>query len=354
MVLTASLLRDSSAYVADVEQGATRHFGQRGAWAMTRVIMAILLMQSCIAGLYVVNRMAVHGRSGIAPLHFTWFRYLISVAALHVLLAIQTKRLPWSNLPATRHLPLFALYGCTHVYFGQYCSMVAAQYVPAVVNSLFLNMSPVCVCWFGVLAGVERLTTVRYSAHLKVAGALVAIAGACTYTLASTGGFTAEDKSGYDYLTGVLWLTMSLLGGSVFHVSEKVCLNHGYPVLTVVTWGATFGLALLTCLISPTVDRGTFDLYWDQWLLVVYAALVPSTVSSLAGAWAKKQSSPLLVVTFFPFGTVVTAGIAWMVLGEVPSEAVFVAAPVIVLGLYLLVLGQLREVVDEHSGKLVV
>lgn len=321
---------------------------------LARVVAAILFSQTLHAGFWVVSKLAVIGKHRMAPEVFTWFRYVVSVPVLHLLLWLRTGKPPWSAAPRQEHMSYFIYYGCLHVYFGQYLLFFALQYVPALMAALISHLSPVLVFALGLALGVEHLVQKHYAACLKISGLIVSVAGAAAYVLLKV----LVDKQGasehghsYDYVTGPLVLITSISGGALYHVLQKTCLNLGYSAVFTTTWGATWGLLLITALVAPHMSPETFLLDGKQIFLVLYDALLPSCVLSVLQTWVTKETSPTFATAFGPLGTALTALFGFVFLGEIPGLATYVSAPVIVMGLLLLVLGRHRESLQSSEPR---
>jgi len=309
------------------------------------VIIAVVFTKITEGCLFFLGARGV--KSGITPQNFTWFRYVFSTIMLHAILWIRTGKPPWKNLPRSEDLGIFLIYGCCHAYFGQYCLFIAFEYVPDVFGTVWNNMSPIFVCLIGIFLGVELITKQGHSAALKLGGTAIGVAGALTYAFLSLvwdGSGGAESGKDYNYALGNMWLFVSIFGGAVFHVYQKVVLNRGYSGLETVTWGGTLGLIIMSVIVVPQLEASTFVMTLPQWLYVLYAALLPTGLCIWVLAWVLKFTSPLFIVALNPLSTVVTAVLDLIVNGTAPTASTWISAPIILLGMYLLIWGRAREV----------
>jgi drug/metabolite transporter (DMT)-like permease len=316
---------------------------------MGLIIFAIVIGQAAHAGFFVFSRMAMIGKGAIKPDVFTWFRYMLSVPVLHLLLWLKEGQRPLSSPPKAEHLGKFIVTGFLHVYFGQYLLFISVQMLPALETSLLSSISPAFVFVIGVALGVEPLVKKRGAAFCKITGLLFALAGAITYTLLNV---ASSHTAHYDYVKGMIFILVSLTGGAFYHVMLKVILNFDYSAVYCTAWAATFGLMVITAIVAPALTIDTFKLSPTQIGVILYDALMPSCVLQVLSAFVVRETSATFAAAFGPLGVIFTAFLSWPFLGEVPTVAVYCAAPIIILGLFLLILGRHREVEIEVEDAL--
>jgi len=245
----------------------------------------------------------------------------------------------------------FVAWGCSHAYFGQYFLYVGLVHVPAVMAVVFQNTSPLFVFALGLAMGVEKLVYAKHAACLKLAGLVISVLGVVAYTALKLMLKQKGDGNEYDYVKGIIFLLLHLVGSAYFHVTQKQTLNEGYGAVFATTWACTFGLALMTAIVMPRLSAEDFMLSGEQIFLVLFDSLIPSCMMQVGGAWVVKQTSPTFATAFGPLTTVFTIPLASLFLNEHPAIlAMSLGAPLIILGLYLLVLGRYRESTFDHDS----
>mmetsp|Transcript_88 Transcript_88/g.163 ORF Transcript_88/g.163 Transcript_88/m.163 type:complete len:274 (-) Transcript_88:176-997(-) len=246
----------------------------------------------------------------------------------------------------------FIAWGCSHVYFGQYFVYVGLVYVPALTAVVLQNTLPIFVLALGLAMGVEKLVYARHAACLKLAGLVISMLGAAAYTALKV--LKQEgDGNEYNYVKGTTFLLLHVAGGAYYHVKQKQTLNEGYDTVFATTWASTMGLALISALVIPHLSAEDFMLSGEQVFLVFFDSLIPSCMLQVGGAWVVKQTSPTFAAAFGPLTTAFTIPLASLFLNEHPTTlAMCLGAPLIVMGLYLLVLGRYRESMCEDAPHL--
>lgn len=324
---------------------------ERSKWRKLLPVLAVILfMHLLTAGCWIVGKLAVE-KGGMKPEVFAWFRYMISVPLLHLCLWFQTRKLPWEFYPAPEHMMKFAAWGCGHVYFGQYFTYVALGSCPAVMASVLQNTIPLFVFALALAMGVEQLIYVKYAACLKLAGLIMSVLGAATYTALKVLLNQKDDIHKYNYAKGVTFLLLHIVGSAYANVKMKQALNEGYDAMFATTWASTLGLALITALVGPHLSADDFRLSGKQVFLILFDSLVPSCLLQIATTWVVKQTSPTFASAFGPLTTAFAVPLAMLFLNEHPTPlAMSLGAPLIVLGLCLLVLGRHRESVLEDAS----
>jgi drug/metabolite transporter (DMT)-like permease len=313
---------------------------------MIWVVLAILGANIVAGGLLVVGRAAVSGHAGIPPTIFTWFRYLIAMILMHMVLWGNSGKPPWRQLPKMTDAWKFVLYGCLHV-VSQVFLFSALKNIPAIVPALWRNAVPSLVCVMASCFGMDNFTRKHGSGQLKIGGIFLTTLGGILHVV--LGGAAWNDTTGdvARYQLGQFQTALSILTIALSWILQKTSLNCGQGTLYTVAWGLTFGFAFLSLIVAPDLSLDSFALSPPQIAFVAYAAIFPSALGFALQAWAMKETSPTFVMVFDPFGSLITAVVGWICLGEMPTHATLVSAPFILVGLYLMIWGRQREVLGD-------
>ncbi|CAE7244329.1 unnamed protein product [Symbiodinium natans] len=324
------------------------HKGCKSLWP---VVMAILLADLVASGLLVVGRLAMNGKAGLQPVVFSWYRYLGSGLIMQLWLWASSGKTPLQSLPQRKDAWKFLVYGTCHA-MGQVLLFRALKLLPAIVPSVWKNSVPVFVCALSSCVGLEQLSPHSRAAKLKLLGIGLSVVGGAIYVWLSFVWSTGHPKvvPGSDVPLGQTLMLCSTLAVSSCWVMQKVCLNCSPSSLYTVAWGVTFALVPLSLAALPQLSLEALQLSGAQLVYVAYAMLLPSTLGFLMQAWAMRHSSPAFVLAFDPLGSVITALVAWAALGEVPSAATLASAPVIMLGLAVLLLGSRSQLADPPQA----
>lgn len=309
------------------------------------VLLAILISHQAAAGLFVVGKWATSGDHWNKPVIFTWMRYFVAIIVMHTGLVFMVWAAPWRNyFPKREDLWRFALAGCCNALMGNFMQYLAHPDLPGYCADLWMALLPIFVWVIGVGAGVEDVTWLGSSSAIKVVGVTLAIVSSAVSAVLGQQGYDATKAPTYRYFAGNSLMFLSTCGYGMWYVMQKVLLNRGYTAVQTAAWTTTFGLIAMTpfC-IKDVVKPTSWKLSGSQIGILLYGGAMPTALGGMLSCWAMKWGGAAFVCAFDPLKPNIFALIGWLVLQDRPSKATLIALPLVIFGLFLLVLGRSKE-----------
>jgi drug/metabolite transporter (DMT)-like permease len=249
--------------------------------------------------------------------------------------AVLSLRGRWKAL--RRSAALVILYGLVAVAGCQVCFFSAVQHLSVGVALLLEYLGTVLVvAWMWIRHGhVPR--------RLTLAGSMVAVLGLVLV-------IDLSDEARLDAV-GVLWALGAAVGLAVYYLLSARA-DDGLPAVAVASAGMTVGAVTLLGLgglgvLPMQASFGTVDFagHRASWLVpVVGLSLVAAAVAYVAGIAAARVLGPKLA-SFVGLTEVLFAVLwAWLLLGELPTGRQLLGGVLIVAGVALVRLDELRPV----------
>jgi len=272
-------------------------------------------------------------KAGWTPAAAVVTRIAVSAVILTVP-ALMQLRGRWALLRANAGVAaaygLVAVAGCQLFYFN------AISRIPVGVALLIEYLAPVLVvCWLWLRHGQRPRT-------LTVAGAAIALAG-LSLVLDVLG-------SGRIDPIGAIWALLAAVGLAIFFMLSAA---HGHRLPPVVmAWAGmcvgavTLGAAGWVGVLPMKAAAVSVDLAGHQvsWILPVLGlSIVAASISYLAGIGAARRLGAKLA-SFISMAEVLFAILfAWLLLGQLPSGAQFAGGALILAGVMMVRLDELRD-----------
>ncbi|MDQ6657218.1 MAG: DMT family transporter [Actinomycetota bacterium] len=262
---------------------------------------------------------------------------LVRIASAALLLLIPALRSLRGRWPLLRsRLGLVAVFGVLAVAGAQVCFFNAVQHVSVGV-ALLLEYSGVLL-----VVGWQWARTRIRPVALTFVGAVVAVAGL----------MLVLDVFGALHLSivGVLWGFGASIGLAVYYVIAART-EDGLPPLAVVTVGMVFGTAALGLAALVRILPLAFRFSDVQlagvtmtWLLpALWLGVVAAAVAYVSGVEASRRLGST-VSSFFGLTEVLFAVLfAWLLLSEVPGAGQLAGGVLVLIGVVLVRLGELRS-----------
>lgn len=270
---------------------------------------------------------AVATRVGVAAL----------VLAVPAVIALRGK---WHVL--RRNLGMVGVFGVLAVATAQACFFNAVQYLPIGVALLLEYLGIILVVGWMWAAHGQR------PRKLTVAGSVAAVFG-LVFVLDITGGAKLD-------IVGVLWGLGAAVGLAAYFVLSARGDNE-LPPVALASGGMGVGAVVLVVLglvgvlpLDATFGEVTFAGYRTSWLVPVLGlSLVAAVISYVAGIGAARilgaRLSSFVGLTEVVFAVL----IAWLVLNELPTAVQLLGGVLIVAGVTLVRLDELRPAKAEPA-----
>jgi drug/metabolite transporter (DMT)-like permease len=244
-----------------------------------------------------------------------------------------------------RNLGMIGLFGLLAVAAAQACFFNAVRYLPIGVALLLEYLGIILVVGWMWMAHGQR------PRRLTVTGSAAAVLG-LIFVLDLTGG------GGLDPV-GVLWGLGAAIGLATFFVLSARS-DDGLPPVALASGGMAVAAAVLIVLgllgalpLHATFGDVNLAGHRVSWLIpIVGLSLVAAAVSYVAGIGAARILGPRLS-SFVGLTEVMFAVlVAWLVLGELPTAVQLIGGVLIVTGVALVRLDELRPAADKWQRNL--
>ena len=279
--------------------------------------LALALAALFWSGNFVAGR-ALRGQ--VDPLTLNFLRWLIALA----IIAPFVWRSTAASLPVLRReWPLILALGATGIASFHTLVYLALQTTTATNALLMLSLAPIMTLLGSMAFGMERPT------RRQLAGALISIAGAgILITRGSLAGILAQGFS-----VGDLWM---LLAVAIWAVYSLLLRRRPADLPSPVALTASIAAALammMPCLVfgGPRSDAALGSV--PVLLSIGYIALFASAIAFLLWTRGVSQLGPVRAGQFVHLMPIFGAGVAFIVLGEVPTLVQITGAVLVLSGI---------------------
>ena len=268
------------------------------------------------AGTYLV---AKSGLTEFNPLVFAFYRFALASMALAAIIAVRKYKFPFTK----SEWPLFILLAVLAIPLNQCMFLYGLQFTLPTHSALLYSTTPVWVYLLSAWRREESMT------KTKSAGIFIALAGVVAFFLEK--GMAMKT----DYLLGDSLILIAVWSWAVYTVLGRPLVRQkGAVVVT------SFTLILGTLMYFP------FGLYlsygfdysrvtWIGWSGIAYTALLTSVVAYIIWYWSMKRMEPSRTAIFMNLQPIVTAFLAYAIMGERLSPGSVVSGIVILAGVYI-------------------
>lgn len=298
---------------------------------MVSAYVAAALQTLIAAGTFLVAKDAT---SRFTAPELAWFRIVLSGVLVTAAFLATGRR-----LPARRDWPVFVALGLLGVTMNQVCFLLGISFSTPLHASLLYAFTPILVLAGAVVHLGERPTWRRG------AGVALAVAGVVLVLTAR----------GLDLAAGVfrgdLIILVAVFAWSAYTLVGKRVLVR-YDPFTVI--GVVFGVGAISVLPAAPWVLGGFRFARPGaagWAELLYLSAVTSGVAFTLWYYALKHLEATQVAVFTNLQAPLTALLAWLVLGTVPSGQVLAGGVLVLAGVTLVqISGSRRRVPVPEPG----
>ena len=325
----------------------------------TLPLLLLVLVNLSFSGYQVFSKLAF--LEGTNPVVFALLRDGVATALFLPTLYLKERGLAPEEqqlLPRREHLGYFLALGVC-LWASSVMSALAIFYLTPVLYALLTPTAPVVTLLLSYLLGQEVFAPRRLGSWLKCAGIGASVGGACVLVLLGSaggggGGAAHSQPSGSSpSLGGLAFIAAHKLAAGAYPLIQKHCLVRlGYPSLTLAAWGVVAGFALV-CMSASTsaLTAAAWRVTPAGWGGVVFSGALGSFFTYGAMAHVNAQTSPLLVMSFFPLQSLFPPLLAAAALGSAElGLGELVGGATVALGLLLCVAGQALDGSGAGSG----
>lgn len=283
-----------------------------------RVHLALAVVAVLFSANYIVAKFALQH---LNPFAFSWLRVLGSSVALQSLLAARRQQpfLPKGSLPA------MAAYSLLGVVANQLLFITGLSMTTAHEAAILITTIPIAT-----LLGAIFLRTERASAR-QLLGIAIAAGGALLLLLPKASGAHGATNR----LLGDILIIINCACYGLYLVVSRDVMRR-YSPLRVIAQIFSIG----TLLMFPFCVPGLLQTEWSSvptsaWVALLAVIAGPTVGAYLLNGWALVRASSTAVAAYTYVQPFLATLLAWLLLGERLTGIVFVAATLIMSGVFL-------------------
>jgi len=271
-------------------------------------MLALLLSAVVWASAFVGTRLALRS---FAPQHVALLRYLTASLVFAGIAA--ARRVP---LPARRDLLGIGALGITGITVYNLVIAHAQVHVPAGTASMLIASAPLWMAVLGATFLGERLNA------WAVLGIVASCAGVAIIALGKGRGLGLDAHA-------LLLLGAAVAQATYFIGQKRLVARYGaLPFTAYAVWAGTLALFPFGGGMIDAVRRAP----WTGALAVLYLGVVPGALGYATWAYGIARTPALTAASFLYLVPAFALGIAWVVLGEVPSALSLLGGALVVGG----------------------
>jgi drug/metabolite transporter (DMT)-like permease len=301
-----------------------------------------LLLAFTLFSLYtVLMKQALN--EGTSPLVLAFLREVFATALLLPLaFANEWRRgTPERFWPAEADRPAFVMLGLAMIWCVQLLSALSLEHLSANTYALLAPTVPVICCAAAIASGYEAFDRTSGSSWAKIGAIIVTVAGA--FVIAVGAYVSSPGKEKGNVVLGLGLLVTNKVGVALYPIMEKRLMKR-YRAFTVVAWGYAYGAVLVLLSIVPcATSTALWHIGPSGWTSICFSAFVTSAFNYALMAEINSRTSPVMVMAFYPWQSVATPVLSYLILGTKLSSSDGGGGFVICVGLFALAWARWRE-----------
>ncbi|KAE8655901.1 WAT1-related protein [Hibiscus syriacus] len=321
--------------------------------------LAIILIQSIYAGMFLLSKAAFNG--GMNNFVFVFYRQ----AAATIFLVPLALFLEWKSLPPLSFgtfckIFLLSLFGIT---LSLDINGLALVYTSASLAAATTNCLPVITFFLALLLGMEALRLKTSAGIAKLAGIIICLAGVLTLALYKGPHFEVfclrhlsqqthhaqtldtATSSGLTWIKGCILKLISVTFWGLWLVLQGPVLKS-YPSMLLFTALQCFLSSIQSFGIAIALVRDPYEwrLGWNVRLVAVaYCGVVVTGVTYYLQSWVVEKKGPVFLAMSTPLNLIFTMLCSAFLLCEFTSLGSVVGGLLLIAGLYSVLWGKTKE-----------
>ena len=255
------------------------------------------------------------GLTSFSPGSLALFRFLIAAICMTLIYFNLPKRNKISTIDKLSMLLIGAFtLGGYHVALN-YGEMT----ISAGLSSFVISLSPV-------------VTTLLAIAFLREGINKLGVMGLCISTVGMVFILFGHDGN-LNINMGLLYVMAATVSGSIFNVLQKPFLKK-YSALEVTTygiWGTMFTLGYYL----PTFTHEVAQASWNAIFCGLYLGIIPTALATVTWTYTLAAMPATRAINFIYFMPIITTGLGWLCLGEIPAVLSFVGGVIALVGVWV-------------------
>ncbi|VVA95557.1 unnamed protein product [Arabis nemorensis] len=249
----------------------------------------------------------------------------------------------------------------------QYFYLLGLSYTSATLACAFMSMAPAVTFVMALIFRVEKLNMKSKAGMRMVMGTLICIGGALLLTMYKGVALTKlhklethssiNNKSAMKPENWIIGCVLLFAGTSCFGswmlIQSKV--NDKYPCqyssTVVLSFFGTIQCALLSLIKSRDISTWILTDKLDI-MTVVYAGAVTQGINTVGTSWCIRKRGPIFTSVFTPVGLIFATLFDFWILHRQICIGNVIGSGIVIFGLYIFLLGKVRQMKEESEKKL--
>lgn len=279
------------------------------------------LLLASMALIWSINFSVIkYGTRFVAPLAYNGARIVLGAAAAVMLLALWRRR-ERAITPYRMRLVLLGMFG-QGLY--QYFFIEGLARTRVATTVLLMASTPAAIALLGRVRGVERIAGRGWlGITLQLSGVAVLLVG------------TGSGSAGADSMLGALLILGGVCSWAIFAVALKP-MSGAASWVEVTAYTLAGGAIVSAALGAPAIARASWGIApWTLWPAIAYSGIMALLVATAFWYIGIKRLGPTRTSMYSNLQPLFAMAIAWVALGEVPTQWQGIGALLIMSGLLL-------------------
>ncbi|CAA0834639.1 WAT1-related protein [Striga hermonthica] len=323
--------------------------------------LTMVVVQLGYAGMNIISKLAMD--SGMNPFVQVAYRQIFATVAIAPFAYfVERKTRPNMTLSIFFQIFLCSILGVT---VNQITYFVGLKNSTPTIACALSNINPAVTFIMALPFGLEKLGLKSKAGQAKVFGTLVCVGGAILVSFyhgpivnigqssihwkyAETTTSSASPTAHLNFILGPFLLLVSAISWAAWLIIQtRVSQKYGCPY-------SSSALMCLMASVQCVIVAFCFDHTLSAWSLrssirivsSIYSGIVCSALAFGLMSWCIERKGPLYVSMFSPLLLVIVAILSWALLNEKLYAGTLVGSSLIVLGLYGVLWGKKREMIN--------
>ncbi|CAM8960776.1 unnamed protein product [Rhodiola kirilowii] len=325
---------------------------------------AMISLQFGYAGMNIITKVSLN--HGMSHYVLVVYRHAIATAVIAPFaFCLEWKRQPKITLSIFVQIFVLGLLGPV---IDQNFYYAGLKYTSPTFSCAMSNMLPAMTFIMAVIFRMEKIDVKKVRCQAKMAGTALSVMGAMLMTLFKgplvkmmwsehihpKKSYITDTTDKQDWFKGSILLIIATLAWAALFVLQshtlKTYKNHQLSLTSLICFMGTLQ-AIAVTFVMEHHDMSVWQIGWDVNLLAAaYAGIVTSSISYFVQGLVINMRGPVFATAFSPLMMIVVAILGSFILAEKIFLGGIVGSVLIVIGLYSVLWGKHKEVIDQSSS----
>jgi drug/metabolite transporter (DMT)-like permease len=291
---------------------------------------------------------------GTSPLVLALLRELLAVGVLMPCAYLNELRHTGTTLgfwPEESDFKSFLFLGLAMIWGVQLLSALSLEHLSANTYALLAPSVPVLTAAISIATGYEYFNRKSVTSWMKIGAVFIAVLGALWIAVGAYVNSNAKDKG--NTVLGLILLATNKVCVATYPVMEKRLMKK-YRAFTIVSWGYTSGAVLVFMSVLPCTlaDSKLWHIGPAGWTSICFSAFITSAFNYALMAEINKVTSPLTVMSAYPWQSICTPLLSYLILKAPLSTSDGLGGFIICVGLFALAFARYKETQEVAESTL--